>query len=187
VVKENGAAIEKDIEIKAIPYYAWNNRGQSRMLVWIPKSRGAAIVEPEATIASKSKPTASVYWADGLNDGFEPLNSGDTDKMFFYWWLKKGTTEWVEYTFDQPYVVSEVQVYWLNFDHYDFVCRPPASWEILYRQGEKWVRVQSPSQYTTDIDRCNTVKFSPVKTTGLRLSVRLQKDLSAGIMEWKVF
>jgi hypothetical protein len=157
------------------------------MLVWIPRSSKAAIVEHEPTIASKSKPAASVAWADGLNDGFDPLHSSDTDKLFFYWWLKKGTTEWVEYNFDQPYVVSKVQVYWLNFDHYDFVCRPPTSWEIFYRRGQIWVPIDSPSPYTTDLDCYNTVKFTPVKTTGLRISARLQKDLSAGIMEWKVF
>jgi DUF1680 family protein len=187
LVKENHRTVEKEILLKAIPYYTWNNRGQSCMVVWIPQSRDAAIVKPEPTIASKSKPAASIRWVSGLNDGFDPRDSNDTDKLFFYWWLKKGTMEWVEYTFDQPYVVSGIQVYWLYFDHYDYVCRPPRSWEILYRQGDRWVPVQSPSPYTTKIHRYNTVTFSPVKTTGLRISAQLQTDFSAGIMEWKVF
>lgn len=186
-VKENGRTVEKESPLKAIPYYTWNNRGRSNMLVWVPQSLDAAIPKPEPTIASKSKPAASIGWEGGLNDGFEPRDSGDTDKAFFYWWLKKGTTEWVEYTFERPSVVSGVQVYWLNFAHYDYECRPPRSWEILYRQGDRWVPVQSPSPYTTELNRYNTVKFSPVKTTGLRISAQLQKDLSAGIMEWKVF
>jgi len=187
LVKENHRTVEKEILLKAIPYYTWNNRGQSCMVVWIPQSRDAAIVKPESTIASKSKPAASIRWVFGLNDGFDPRDSSDTDKLFFYWWLKKGTREWVEYTFDQPYVVSRIQVYWLNFDHYDYICRPPRSWEILYRQGDRWVPVQSPSPYTTKIHQYNTVTFSPVKTTGLRIAAQLQKDFSAGIMEWKVF
>jgi hypothetical protein len=125
-----------------------------------------------------------------LNDGFEPRDSADTDKPFFYWWLKKGTGEWVEYTFDRTYTVTGVQVYWLNFDHYDYVCRPPQGWEILYKAGEEWrpVRPAAPAaEYTTKIDTYNTVTFSPVETVGIRIRVQMQKDVSAGIMEWKVF
>ncbi|MCK4942702.1 MAG: glycoside hydrolase family 127 protein, partial [Candidatus Aminicenantes bacterium] len=103
--------------------------------------------------------------------------------MFFCWWLKKGTKEWVEYTFDQPYLISGVQVYWLNFDHYDYICRPPRTWKILYRQGDRWVPVRSASPYSTEINRYNSVTFSPVKTTGLKIVAQFQKDYSAGIME----
>jgi len=187
LVKENQRTVEKETLVKAIPYYTWNNRGRSCMLVWIPQKRDAAILEPELTTASKSKPAASTGWVTGLNDGFEPRDSSDTDRPFFYWWLKKGTKEWVEYTFDQSYTVSGVRVYWLNFDHYDYECRPPRAWEILFQQGDQWVPVQSASPYTTEIHQYNTVTFSPVKTTGLRITTQLQKDYSAGIMEWKVF
>lgn len=187
LIRENRRIVEKETPVKAIPYFAWNNRGRSGMLVWIPKCRDAAVLKPESTIASRSKPAASVPWPIGLNDGFEPRNSGDTDKLFFYWWLKNGTNEWVEYTFDQPYSVSGVQVYWLYFDHYDYKCRPPRTWEVLYKQGDQWIPVESTSPYLMALDRYNTVTFSPVKTSGLRISVRLQENYSAGIMEWKVF
>jgi len=32
----------------------------------------------------------------------------------------------------------------------------------------------------------NVVKFSPVKTAGLKLELKSQKDFSAGLQEWKV-
>jgi hypothetical protein len=35
-------------------------------------------------------------------------------------------------------------------------------------------------------DKYNAVKFSPVKTAGLKLELKLQKDFSAGLQEWKV-
>ena len=34
-------------------------------------------------------------------------------------WLKNGTVESLAYEFDKPYTVSKVEVYWLDFDHYD--------------------------------------------------------------------
>lgn len=187
LIKKNGQTTTKRTMLKAVPYYSWNNRGPGSMLVWIPNNRNAAIVKPEPSIASTSKPAASTHWAMGLNDGFEPRSSSDTDKLFFYWWLKKGSDEWVEYTFDKPYRISSVQVYWLDFDHYDYKCKPPDSWQIFYKEGDSWVKVQSPSPFTTDLNRYNTVTFSPVKATAIRISARLHKDFSAGIMEWKVF
>ena len=64
-------------------------------------------------------------WAWGVNDQWEPRSSSDNSKPYHYWWLKKGTAETLAYDFDQPYTVSSVQVYWLDFDHYDgdIVCR----------------------------------------------------------------
>lgn len=171
----------------AIPYCLWNNRGRSEMIVWIPENAETAIPEPNATIASRAVATASTDWAPGLNDQFEPKLSTDTDKSFFYWWLKKGTSEWVQYDFDQSYPVSEVQVYWLKFDHYDYVCRPPAEWKILYKKGGEWLPVAHPSLYGLELDRYNTVTFDPVTASSLRLEVRLQEGFSAGILEWKVF
>ena len=55
----------------------------------------------------------------GVNDQWEPRSSSDNSKPYHYWWLKKGTAETLAYDFDQPYTVSSVQVYWLDFDHYD--------------------------------------------------------------------
>ncbi len=171
----------------AIPYACWNNRGKSPMLVWIPVNAETAIPEPTPTIASTATATASTDWAPGLNDQFEPVNSRDTDKYFFYWWLKKGTTEWVQYDFERPYTVTEVQVYWLNFDHYDYVCRPPAEWRMLYRMGAEWKPVRNDTPNGLALDQYNIVHFDPVNTSALRLEATLQKDLSAGILEWKVY
>ena len=173
--------------LTALPYACWNNRGKSPMVVWIPVNAQTAIPEPAPTIASKAAATASTDWAPGLNDQFEPANSRDTDKYFFYWWLKKGTTEWVQYDFDSPYTVSEVQVYWLLFDHYDYVCRPPVEWKILYQKGSEWLPVINRDPYGLEVDEYEKVSFDPITTKALRLEAQLQKDHSAGILEWKVF
>ena len=121
----------KDVKLRAIPYSTWNNRGGEQMEVWIANTPMAAVATPLPTIASKAQTfcnrgpiqndapeTAPVdSWAGGANDQWEPKRSSDTSKPYHYWWLKQGTTEAITYQFDQAYEVSNVQVYWLDFDH----------------------------------------------------------------------
>lgn len=188
IVSKNGDS--KTIEpanLKAIPYYAWNNRGTANMLVWMPNQEATAIVKPEVSPADSAKVMASTDWAPGLNDGFDPKNSGDTDKSYFYWWQKEGSEETVDYQFKEPVTLSESSVYWLNMDHYDGNYRVPENWQLLYQDKNKaWKPVETTDTYGVELDKYNTVKFKPVKTSALRIKAKLQKDNSGGILEWKV-
>ena len=191
----------KDVKFRAIPYSTWNNRGGEQMEVWIANTPMAAVATPLPTIASKAQTfcnrgpiqndapeTAPVdSWAGGANDQWEPKRSSDTSKPYHYWWLKQGTTEAITYQFDQEYEVSNVQVYWLDFDHYDGNFRTPESWSLYYKdtQGE-WQEVTEHSPYTARKDCYNSVDFAPVKTIGLKILVKLQKGESGGVLEWKV-
>ena len=190
----------KDVPFRAIPYSTWDNRGADQMEVWIPETKEYATPTPEPTIASKAKTfsiqapiqkdapeSASVIsYAWGVNDQWEPKRSSDTSKPYFYWWLKDGTLESLAYEFDQPYTVSKVEVYWLDFDHYDGNFRVPQSWKLYYKNGNSWKEVETSDQYGVEKDKYNVVSFKPVKTTGLKISAQLQKGASGGIIEWKV-
>ena len=172
--------------LKAIPYYAWNNRGKANMLVWMPEDVAAAIIKPEPTIASRAKTNASTDNVPGLNDQFEPKNSGDLDKLYFYFWGRRNQA-WVEYTFEKPTKISSSEVYWLVFEHYDRSYQLPESWKLQYKNaGGKWVDVKNTSPYGLAPDCYNKVTFEPVTTTALRLETVLQSDFSGGIHEWKV-
>jgi len=186
VFRQGNSIKIKDSKLVFIPYYAWNNRGKDEMIVWIPRSVDNVILTPIPSIASLSTPTASTDWAPGLNDQFEPTHSGDIDKLFFYWWLKKETEEWVQYDFDKEYTISASEVYWLNYDHYDQVYRVPESWELLYKDGEDFKPVINLNEYGTELDKYNLVQFEPVTTTALRLNAKLQPDCSGGILELKI-
>jgi len=190
----------KDVDFKAIPYATWNNRGADQMEVWIAQSPVAAVPTPEPTIASKARTmtiqapiqkdapeSASVETeAYGTNDQWEPRNSADISKPYHYWWLKNGTEETLAYEFDKSYTVSNVQVYWLDFDQYDGNFRVPQSWKLYYKAGDQWKEVEQPSKYTVDKDKYNSVDFKPVTTTGLKIAAQLQQGESGGIIEWKV-
>jgi len=183
---DKGEPVQVDRMFKAIPYSTWNNRGKDQMLVWIPVEAKYALPVPGPTIASTSKANSSVGWGDGLNDLFEPKNSHDTSKPFFYWWLKKGTEEWARYDFAKPETVSQVQVYWLEIDHYDCSARVPEAWELEYKSGSEWKKVEVSDEYKTAKDRYDILNFKPVSTDALRIKVKLQPGFSGGIIEWKV-
>ncbi len=139
-----------------------------------------------SALADSAKALASTDWAPGLNDGFDPKNSGDNDKSYFYWWLKNGPEETVGYKFKKPVIISESSVYWLSMDHYDGNYRVPENWQFRYEDNnKKWVPVEASDSYGVNTDCFNTVKFKPVITTGLQIKAKLQKDNSGGILEWK--
>lgn len=207
IVELTGQAVEveqdghvKDVAFRAIPYATWNNRGGDQMAVWMAASPSCTRVSPEPTIASKARTiffqsaiqkdapeTAAVEGeAWGVNDQWEPRRSSDTSKPYHYWWLKYGTKESVAYDFDKEYEVSNVQVYWLDFDHYDGNFRAPESWTLYYKDGDQWREVEQPSPYGVAKDCYNSVDFKPVKTKGLKIVAQLQKGQSGGIIEWKV-
>jgi hypothetical protein len=184
---DQGKVAKTEQDLLAIPYYAWANRGPGEMIVWIPNRETSARPQPLPTLASTSQVTASPAGRNprAVNDQNEPRSSRDGSSSFFHWWPEKGSTEWVEYAFDAPRAVSEIEVYWFD-DTGSGECRLPASWRLLYKDGEQWKPVVNASPYGIEKDRFNTLRFEPVTTSGLRLEVTLQPQWSAGIQEWRV-
>lgn len=205
VVEGNAKEVEadgvvNDVDFKAIPYSTWNNRGNHEMEVWVPFMPNAAVPTPKPTIASRAQtfsnrgpiqndapetaPTDG--WAGGVNDQWEPKRSSDTSKPYHYWWLKRGTAESISYVFDKEELVSNVQVYWLDFDHYDGDFRMPESWHLFYLDGEQWREVEQHTEYGVARDCYNSVDFKPVRTKALKIVAQLGKNVSGGVLEWKV-
>jgi DUF1680 family protein len=182
----SGPALAKTEEFIAIPYYAWAHRGEGEMTVWLAREPSQARPWPSPSIASKSTPSASGGKnAESLNDRWDPVSSSDQAHPYLHWWPNKGTQEWVQYDFEKPATVQAVEVYWFD-DTGQGECRLPASWQVFYQVGTTWKPVQNLGPYGLDKDTYNRVKFRPVGTKALRLEVQLQKDFSAGILEWRV-
>jgi hypothetical protein len=95
----------------------------------------------------------------------------------------------VEYAFAKEQTVSESNLYWFDDTGHGGV-RVPASWRILYKEGNEWKPVEATSAYGAARDQYNRVTFKPVTTTGLRLEVTMQPKVqgccSAGIQRWRV-
>jgi uncharacterized protein len=182
-----GGVTRTDQPFVAIPYYAWANRGRGEMTVWLPRTDAVARPTPWPTIATTS--TVSVSGKSRrnprmINDGEDPSSSADS-AAYFDWWPAKGTNEWVEYAFAKAETVSEVEVYWFDDDPHGEV-RVPASWRVVYKDGDAWKPVENLDTYIVARDTYNRVRFKPVTTDKLRLELTMQPKWSAGLQEWKV-
>ena len=184
---DNDQLAKTSQSFQAIPYYAWANRGRSEMMVWIPDSEKTARIQPRPTIASTSKVTASEGLKNktAINDLAEPSSSNDAENTFSDWWPRKGQEAWAEYAFAKEANVSSTSAYWFD-DTGTGECRTPVSWRILYKDGDKWVPVETTDTYGVERDKYNKITFKPVLTTGLRLELKMQPEWSAGLQEWTV-
>jgi hypothetical protein len=156
------------------------------MIVWLPNSDEGVKPPLPPTIASMSRVRASEGAQNpmAINDQSEPQSSRDNSDIYLHWWPRKGTVEWVEYSFQKPVTVSESDIYWYD-DTGRGECRVPASWRLLYKAGGEWKPVENIEAFGVLKDRFNRVSFKPMTTSGLRLEVTMQPDWSAGIQEWK--
>jgi len=172
------------IPFKMIPYYSWAHRGRTEMAVWLALKPEAAMPVRPPTPASVARVTASYgRGRRAINDQMEPKSSIDHDLSYFHWWPKKGSEQWIQYTFEEPTVVSRAEVYWFD-DTGMGECRIPQSWELFYLSGEDWIPVTNPTEYGIQKDQFNRVTFRPVKTKAMRMVVQSQKGWAGGVHEW---
>lgn len=181
-----GTVVKSEQDFMAIPYAMWANRGRGQMTVWLAAGDAAARPTPWPTVATGAKVTTSPARRNprGINDGDDPGSSADPSS-YFDWWPRRGTDEWVEYAFDKPSLVSEVDIYWFD-DTGRGQVRVPAAWRLLFRDGDAWKPVETSDAFGVENDRYNKVRFTPVMTSGLRVEVKAQPQWSVGIQEWKV-
>jgi len=180
-------AAPQRVPVTAIPYYAWDNREAGPMEVWlpmVPPAPGGGGLETQAQVTVSFQHSNSQPW--GLNDGIEPQRSDEQPAALCHWWPHQGSEEWAQYTWKKPVTVAGVRVYWFD-DTGRGACRLPASWQVLYREGRDWKPVSGVESYPIALDRWCEVAFDPVKTTALRLVVRLQPEWAAGVHEWQVW
>lgn len=184
----NGKVVMLGTEpVKLIPYALWNNRGAGQMMVWFPTSTKSSHPLPVPTIANRSKVRASKITKElsAVNDQAEPANSNDHSVLYYHWWPDKDKLEWVEYDFNKPEIISKTKVYWFD-DGPDGGCRIPDSWEILYLNGNIWESISAKTPYKVTKDGWDSLLFNPVKTTAVKIKVKLNKDFASGIYEWIV-
>ncbi len=192
--------IRKDREFSAIPYYAFANRSQGEMAVWLARDAIRARFQPSPTIASTSRATSSCgngtvaenypgqqpptierrfypSSQDGsgdiavICDQLEPMNSEDGSAPFLRLRPQAGDSAWVQYDFARPARVSSVEIYWKDDKQY---CVLPRAWRLLYLDGKEWKPVTTTGPYPVAKDQFNKVSFDAVSTSGLRIEIQLQ-------------
>jgi uncharacterized protein len=174
-------------QVNLIPYALWNNRGPGQMMVWIPYTAQSANPLAAPTIAYRSivKASKRSRQLSAVNDQALPESSNDQSIQYYHWWPDKDQWEWIQYDFDKPEIISKTKVYWFD-DSPDGGCRIPDDWEILYLSGNIWKSVRTKTKYTVTKDGWDSLQFLPVRTSSLKIKVKLNKDFSGGLYEWIV-
>jgi hypothetical protein len=137
-------------------------------------------------IAATASHVFSGDTVDALSSGLKPANSNDQSIPRFTWWDHKGSSEWVEYNFAASKTVTKARVYWFDDEPTGGGCRIPASWKLLYRDGDRWKEAAAKGDYGVAKDRFNTVVFETVKSKSFRIEVQLKPGFSGGILQWEV-
>jgi hypothetical protein len=183
-----GQVVKHEEDLIMIPYYAWANRGRGQMAVWLPDNEAATHPLPYPTVTTTAKVTVSgrpqQRNVDVIKDGEIPAASDDP-ASYFDWYPARGNKETVDYTFVQPATVAECGLYWFDDTGHGSV-RVPASWRLLYKDGEEWKPVETGDPFDVAKDKFNVVKFTPVTTTTLRVELQAQSNASVGMQKWTV-
>jgi hypothetical protein len=180
------AEAARQVNVKAIPYYLWDNRAPGPMKVWMPVAAPTPVLQgPESQAEVTVSFASSNSRPAGINDGIEPKSSDEQPPDLCHWWPHKGGEEWVQYSWTQPVSASGAEVYWFD-DTGRGGCRLPVSWRIEYLDGGQWQPVRLKGQYPVALSNWCEVAFDPVSSKALRLVVKLQAEWAAGIHEWKV-
>ncbi len=169
----------------AIPYYAWAHRGGTPMTVWPARVPQAARPQPADTLTYTSKTTASFVHVslDAIKDQIVPADSADASNLNLDFWPHQGTTEWVQFAWDEPHQLSKIKVYWFD-DSGRGACRLPKSWRILYQDPNgQFQPARNRDPYGTEKDTFNVVHFDPVDTSVIKIEIVLQDQWAAGIQE----
>ena len=157
-----------------------------------PSAQGAGaaytINRLQPTLAGGARASASVRspLARLLNSAFEPSTSRDIGAARFTWTAKKGSSEWVEYDFDQPQSIHSAEVFWAADAGRRITTKLPVAWKVQYKAGDDWKDVQQEKQSPIAADTFNETTFEPVTTTGIRLQVQLETDATAGLFQWRL-
>jgi hypothetical protein len=184
----------KDVDLVAIPYYAWAHRGRGEMAVWVAREDSAVRPSMPKTIAQSAKVTASPGAAhvESVRDRLTSAARGDEPGDAMFWWPRpKEGSGWVEYAFAEPQRVSQASVFFFD-DTGTGGCRVPIAWRLLYKDSAagaagEWKPVTLvDSRFDARKGEFNTVKFAPITSHGLRLELDLQPDFSGGVEEWTV-
>jgi len=154
---------------KLIPYYAWNNRGEDSMIIWMPQQESLArkyMVSNQLTAADYGKVIAT-HTAEGdtvaaVVDGRIPDTSDDQTQSRWTSLPFKNCGENIIFEFDHPRTVGSVAVYWYEEPGGNGEkVRLPRGWWIDYRVGTgDWTRMK---KYVTDDYGLERNKFNCVR------------------------
>jgi len=179
--------------IKMIPYYAWNNRGEDSMIVWIPRNKELAAKSMISNLLTKSQygKVLATHTHEGdtvaaVVDGKVPRKS--SDQLCPRWTSLpfKNRRQDISIEFAKTKKVESISVYWYE-DAEDGKVKLPRGWWVDYKTDDgEWHRMK---KYVTDFyglerDSFNFVRpAAALNCDAIRISVLPQVGYCVGIHE----
>ncbi|XVQ88496.1 family 43 glycosylhydrolase [Microbispora siamensis] len=114
-----------------------------------------------------------------INDGYTPAGSADRAHAVYGNWPQQGA-QWVQYDWPSAVTLNRVRAYWFDDDQGIDL---PASCSVQYWTGSAWQNVPGASACGVAANTFNTVTFSPVTTTRIRLNFTSRSGYSTGLLE----
>jgi len=176
-------------ELKWIPYYAWNNRGASKMMVWLPETETLArdnfYVAPDFI---ENLQASYTYQNDDVNaiiDGLIPSGSGDTSIPRWTAWPQTGKNQWLEFTFNRPVDIAGAGIYWYNDNG---GVQLPVSWNMEYFENNEWKPFPIIERsYPVSENRFNRVHSNtPIQAEKMKVNLTPKSSSSVGILEMQL-
>lgn len=177
---------------KMIPYYAWNNRGEDSMIVWVPQTQELAAKSVGSALLTKSKygEVLATHTREGdsvsaIVDGILPSKSSDQAHPRWTSLPFKNRRQDITFTFPETAKVESISIYWYENDE-DHI-KVPREWWVDYKTGDgDWKRME---KYVTDFyglekDTFNFVRpETAMKCDAIRIGILPQQDHCIGIHE----
>lgn len=138
----------------------------------------------EKNLAFVATPSGSVRYGaafNSLNDGLTPANPGGARPSGRP--PQRLSNQWIQYDWNQPVTTGEMAVYWWNYGNN---VRLPQVCRIKYWNGNEFITVKNTTDLAMENNKFNSVTFSPVTTTKLRLELDSAERYPLTILEWKV-
>jgi len=153
-------------------------------------NRGGIPPQPDPNLALQATAACSFTssWEScaAVNNGDEPTSSNfGAPNQGNRWgtWPNQGE-QWAELQWSSAQTVSRAQVYF--FDDNQGIDLP-ASWRLQSWNGSAYVDVPGASGYPVAANQYNTVTFTGVSTTRLRVLLQSATGFSVGLLEVKAF
>ncbi|MET7402005.1 DUF6055 domain-containing protein [Dactylosporangium sp. NPDC005572] len=143
-----------------------------------PPTGGQNVAGQAVASASYTSAWESVL---AINDGIDPPSSNDTVNPRWGTWPNSGQ-QWAELTWPSAVSLNEAQVY--LFDDNQGIDLP-SSWKLQYWTGSAYADI--PASYPVAANAYNTVTFTTVTTTRLRVVLQSNGTNSVGLLEVKAY
>ena len=172
--------VRKPLWLKAIPYYAWANRGPANMAVWLPTSPQYTRLKPAPNLIDKANiylPEGSLGKAAWLKDRWVPTRSADLESTY----VRFPQTDSLELIIELPEDanISTIEAFWFTGNG----CELPASWQLRFLTPNGWATPHHPPSSFILPDSWSQCAFDPIEVSAVKILIVPPAGKQVGLHE----